>query len=189
MKKKEIRQKYKELRKELSDPALEKLHDLLLIRFQQLQLPFLHYVHAYLPMEHLREPDTYHILEYLKFQNPGLRIVIPKTDFVKNSFENILYTDQTELVKNEYNIFEPANGERIEADLMDLVLVPLLAFDLSGDRVGYGKGFYDRFLSGCRNDTFKVGISLFEPLDRIEDTDEFDIPLTHCVTPERIYEF
>ncbi|PWT95343.1 MAG: 5-formyltetrahydrofolate cyclo-ligase [Bacteroidetes bacterium] len=189
MKKKEIRQKYRELRKELSDPALEKLQDLLLIRFQQLQLPFLNYVHVYLPMDHHREPDTFHLVEYLKFRNPGINIVIPKTDFKKNLFENILYTDETELVKNEYNILEPANGERIDADLMDLILVPLLAFDRSGNRVGYGKGFYDRFLSTCRADALKVGISFFEPLDHIDDTDDFDIPLTHCVTPERIYEF
>jgi 5-formyltetrahydrofolate cyclo-ligase len=69
------------------------------------------------------------------------------------------------------------------------VLVPLLAFDESGYRVGYGKGFYDRFLQQCRKDVLTVGFSYFDAIDKIEDTHQFDVPLNYCITPHRIYEF
>jgi 5-formyltetrahydrofolate cyclo-ligase len=68
-------------------------------------------------------------------------------------------------------------------------LVPLLAYDLKGNRVGYGKGYYDRFLAECRPDALKIGFSYFEPEEQINDTEDFDIPLNYCVTPHRCYEF
>jgi len=72
---------------------------------------------------------------------------------------------------------------------IDLIFVPLLAFDETGNRVGYGKGFYDKFLTKCRPDAIKVGLSYFEAIDRISDSEQFDIPLNYCITPQRIYEF
>ena len=70
-----------------------------------------------------------------------------------------------------------------------MVLVPLLAFDSKGYRVGYGKGFYDRFLKQCRNDCVKIGLSYFEPIDAINDAGEFDVPLDFCITPQKAYVF
>ena len=84
---------------------------------------------------------------------------------------------------------EPAGGKPVSEDQIDVVIVPLLVFDEKGNRVGYGKGFYDRFLSRCREDVIKIGLSFFDAEKRIDDTDEFDIPLTYCITPGKIYEF
>ena len=70
-----------------------------------------------------------------------------------------------------------------------MVLVPLLCFDESGHRVGYGKGFYDRFLTKCRPDTQKVGLSYFPPVKEITDADSFDIRLDLCLTPEKVWRF
>ena len=165
------------------------MQDLLLIRFQQLDLPFLGYVHSYLPIEELNEANTYTILRFLEFRNPGLRVVVPKADFESGELTNYLYEERTALVKNKYGILEPESGTIIPSQKMDLVLVPLLAFDRRGYRVGYGKGLYDRFLQGCRPDALKIGLSFFEAVDHIDDTADFDIPLTHCVTPEKVYEF
>ena len=72
---------------------------------------------------------------------------------------------------------------------IDLVLVPLLAFDKNGYRVGYGKGYYDKFLSNCRPDVIKIGLSFFDAVDEIEDIDDYDLPLNFCVTPQRLYDF
>ena len=69
---------------------------------------------------------------------------------------------------------------------IEVVFVPLLAFDTNGNRVGYGKGFYDKFLSECHPNTIKIGLSLFEAETAIEDVISNDIPLTHCVTPTKI---
>jgi len=69
------------------------------------------------------------------------------------------------------------------------VLVPLLSFDKKGFRVGYGKGFYDRFLMQCKSDCIKIGLSYFDPIDVIDDADEFDVPLDFCITPQKVYVF
>ena len=69
-------------------------------------------------------------------------------------------------------------------------MLPLLAFDKKGYRVGYGKGFYDRFLLNLKEDALKVGLSLFEVEDDlISDINSYDIPMDICVTPEILYTF
>jgi len=67
--------------------------------------------------------------------------------------------------------------------------VPLLAVDKKGYRVGYGKGFYDKFLPSCKKECLKIGFSYFEPVDEITDKDQFDVPLELCITPHNIYVF
>ncbi len=189
MTKNELRDSYRQKRMQLSEAEANKKQDLLMIRFQQLPLPFLQCMHTYLPMDIQKEVDTYPLMEFLKFRNPGMQVVVPKTDFGSNRMINYLYDEETVLVKNDYSILEPAGGEIVDDKAIDLVLVPLLAFDEQGNRVGYGKGFYDRFLAQCRTDVIKVGLSFFDAERTIDDTDEFDIPLTYCVTPQKIYEF
>ena len=101
-----------------------------------------------------------------------------------------LHFDETaELINNSYGIDEPADGNKIMENEIDLVLVPLLAFDKNGFRVGYGKGFYDKFFYQSRKDSIKIGLSFFEPVDEIEDINQFDIPLNYCVTPEELFIF
>jgi 5-formyltetrahydrofolate cyclo-ligase len=60
-------------------------------------------------------------------------------------------------------------------------------FDRRGFRVGYGKGFYDKFLSECRADCLKIGLSYFEPIDEISDAQNFDVRLDCCITPKEIF--
>ncbi|HTN06478.1 5-formyltetrahydrofolate cyclo-ligase [Agriterribacter sp.] len=189
MNKKELRNIYRQKRLLLGEAETDKMQDLIMIRFQELALPFLHYMHTYLPMDIQKEVDTYPVMEFLKFSNPGLNIVVPKTHVESNSMTHYIYDENTVLVKNAYHIMEPAGGQTINSADIDLVLVPLLAFDERGYRVGYGKGFYDRFLLQCRKDVIKIGLSFFQAEPLIDDTDEFDIPLTHCVTPQKVYEF
>jgi 5-formyltetrahydrofolate cyclo-ligase len=97
--------------------------------------------------------------------------------------------DHTVFQPNMYGIDEPVDGLQMFPEEIDLVLVPLLAFDERGHRVGYGKGYYDRFLKKCRRDVVRVGFSFFEAEKKIMDTDKFDIKLNYCVTPTRCYEF
>ncbi|MDY6994028.1 MAG: 5-formyltetrahydrofolate cyclo-ligase, partial [Pseudomonadota bacterium] len=72
---------------------------------------------------------------------------------------------------------------------INLVLCPLLAFDKKGFRVGYGKGFYDRFFQKCQPNAIKVGLSFEEAVEHIEDINQYDIPLNYCVTPKKLYVF
>ena len=97
--------------------------------------------------------------------------------------------EQTSYKKNAFGIEEPVQAALINPAELDAVLVPLLISDTQGFRVGYGKGYYDRFLYNCRRDVLKIGFSYFEPVDQIDDIHQFDIPLSICVTPNKIYEF
>jgi 5-formyltetrahydrofolate cyclo-ligase len=103
--------------------------------------------------------------------------------------KHFLLTDNTIIKKNEYNIPEPVDGIEISNDKIEVVFIPLLAFDKKGNRVGYGKGFYDKFLSNCKPETLKIGLSFFEAENEISDVFDGDIGLDYCVTAEGIYRF
>lgn len=187
--KEELRILYKQKRANLRNEEIEKMQDLILIRFQQISLPFLYYLHTYLPVKEQNEVNTFPIQDYLKFANPGLQVVIPKTNASNRSMTHYLYDEKTVLKYNKYHIPEPENGQCVAPEDIDMVLVPLLIFDLKGYRVGYGKGYYDRFLAQCRKDVIIAGLSFFEAENEIDDINEMDIPLTFCITPQKIYEF
>ena len=189
MTKSEIRIAYKEKRKTISLQEIEKFNDLILINFQKIKVPFIQCVHTYLPSLKLAEPDTSGIIRYLQFQNPELKVGVPKIDIRSGKLHHFHFDETVELMSNHYGIDEPREGTKIMEDEIDLALVPLLAFDSNGFRVGYGKGYYDRFLFHCRKDALKVGLSFFDPVDEIEDIDQFDIPLNYCVTPQQLFIF
>jgi len=189
MNKKDIRAIYLAKREAMSELDYLKSQDLLLIRFQALPLPFLHTVHTYLPMDGRKEPDPDAIIRWLSFRNPGLRLAIPRSDFGTCTMTHWTYDEDTVLMLTDKGIPEPSNGRPVAVQEIDMVIVPLLAYDGSGHRVGFGKGFYDRFLAECRPDAIRIGLSFFGPVDRISDTGTFDERLHYCVTPERIYEF
>lgn len=189
MNKAELRLIYKEKRKAISLQEATKWDDLILINFQKIKLPFIQCVHTYLASGKLMEIDTSIIIRYLKFTNPALKVAVPKIDLSLNAMANYRFDEKMKMNTNAYGITEPEEGEIIYPGEIDLVLVPLLAFDKTGFRVGYGKGFYDKFLSECKRDVIKIGLSYFEPVEEIIDLNEFDIPLNYCITPNDIFEF
>jgi 5-formyltetrahydrofolate cyclo-ligase len=189
MKKSELRLIYKDQRKSLTVQQIEKLNDLILINFQKIPLTFINCVHTFLASLKLGEPDTAQIIRFLEFKNPQLKVVVPKIDIRTGNLNHIHVDDSSELMENAFGISEPKDGEKITETDIDAVLVPLLAFDKSGYRVGYGKGFYDKFLVNCRKDTIKIGLSFFDPVDKIDDLNPLDIPLNYCATPKQLFIF
>jgi len=187
MTKSELRKKYKTLRKHLSINQVEDLS--LSIANQLLKLPVWDYTfyHVFLSIDEQKEVNTDYILNILSGKDKN--IVVSKSDFKTGLMTNFLLTDNTVIKKNNYNIPEPVDGIEITSDKLDVVFVPLLAFDALGNRVGYGKGFYDRFLSECKPTTTKIGLSFFEAENTIEDVFKSDVSLNYCVTPEKVYKF
>ena len=185
----EARRQYKERRVSLSVTERVKLDDLLLIQLQTVQLPFITFLLSYWPIEQNHEPNTHLFTDYLEFQNPDLIICYPKSNFGDHTMDSVQTNDDTRFRKNGYGLYEPEDGVVVNPGGIDMIFVPLLAFDKKGFRVGYGKGFYDRYLSQCRIECLKIGFSYFEPLDAIDDTNEFDVPLSLCVTPTTVYVF
>ena len=189
MKKKELRQHYLTKRNALSKNELWTLTDAIIDQLKHFNWSYYNCVSLFLPIKAHNEIDTFEILSYLKSNFENLKIVVPRINFTDLSLEQVAFTQETVLVKNEYDIPEPLYGYVIPAKGIDVVFVPLLTFDLEGNRVGYGKGVYDRFLSTCKPEVLKIGLSFFEPDDDIEDINIFDVKLSHCITPTQIYTF
>jgi len=187
MTKSELRKKYKALRKTLSINQVDDFS--MAIANQLLKLPIWDYsfYHIFLSIEEQKEINTDYILNILSGKDK--HIVISKSDFSTGRMKHYLLTDNTVIKKNNYNIPEPVDGIEISSEKINVVFIPLLAFDKKGNRVGYGKGFYDTFLAECNPETLKIGISFFEAETEITDIFESDVILDYCVTPNKIYSF
>lgn len=187
MLKRELRLQYKNLRQQLGDNAIAEMS--LAIANQLLSLPIWEktYYHVFLSIAENKEVDTEYLLHILAGKDK--EVVVSKSEFETRQMTHYLLTDGTKLRKNSYHIPEPVDGLEVPVAKIDVVFVPLVAFDIKGNRVGYGKGFYDVFLSECRTDTVKIGLSFFEAEQAIEDVFEKDVKLDYCITPNRIYEF
>lgn len=183
----ELRLEYKGLRQLLSDNEFEEKS--LAIANKILTLPIWEntYFHIFLPITEQKEVNTEFILHLLSGKDK--EIIVSKADFETRNMTHFLLTDNTKIRKNEYNIPEPVDGIEVSSRKIDVVFVPLLAFDKKGHRVGYGKGFYDKFLSECKSDAIKIGLSFFDPEELIDGIFEGDVQLDYCVTPESIYKF
>lgn len=186
MLKQELRLKYLLRRFQVSSEELQQYS--LAIANNLLSLPIwsFDYYHIFLTITDKSEVDTSFILSIL--QGKDKQIVIPKVGS-QSTLVNYLLTDGTHFRKNRWNIPEPVDGIEVPNEKIDAVFVPLLAFDQCGNRVGYGKGFYDKFIASCRPDMVKIGLSVFEATPLITDIQREDIPLDYCVTPRKIYEF
>lgn len=187
MTKKELREIYKKKRAELTGSQREKLQDILLIRFQQLDIRIPEKIMSYAAFKDEFDPQL--ILDYCSFKNPEQTIIYPLISQPDNRIRSMAVSAETTFRVNSYGIAEPMNGYEIAPAEIDMVIVPLLAFDRAGYRVGYGKGYYDRFLSECREDTLKIGFSFFEAAGNILDVHEYDIKLDYCISPEKLYNF
>lgn len=191
----EARIHYNKQRAQLSKIELNlksvKIHDLL---FSRLTMRRYSPIHIFLPIKIKNEPDTELIIS-------TLRKDFASDIFICKSLENgelahVEYDTSTILKINQWGIDEPKelshslNSESFFEKFKNddiLVFVPLLAFDKKGNRVGYGKGYYDRFLQYATKDTLIVGLSLFEPIDLLEDVETFDVKMNFCITPDRVW--
>ena len=191
MNKKELRKKYKELRQNLSEENIEELSLQIANQLIRLDIWEHNFYHLFLPIEIQKEVNTEYVLQVLAGKDKN--IVISKSDFETRELTHFLLTDNTKISKNEYGIPEPIeteiSGIEINSKKIDVVFVPLLAFDKNGHRVGYGKGFYDKFLSECKPEVLKIGLSFFESENLISDVLATDIQLDLCVTPSQVYNF
>ncbi|RXR33558.1 5-formyltetrahydrofolate cyclo-ligase [Flavobacterium piscinae] len=187
MHKKELRIKYKALRAALAEEEREEKSLAIANQLLRLNIWDKTYYHLFLSIQEHKEIDTEFILQILAGKDK--EIVIAKSDFETRKMTHFLLTDNTKIKKNDYNIPEPVNGIEVPVAMIEVVFIPLLAFDKKGHRVGYGKGFYDQFLAECKPDTIKIGLSFFEAENQIEDVFEADVLLDYCITPTKIYTF
>jgi 5-formyltetrahydrofolate cyclo-ligase len=184
MTKQELRQLYLQKRMMLSEAEYGQLtFQLYQNFFSNIDLSFIKVLHTFLPITSKKEVDTWLIIDRIKREFPHIRISIPKVNSQTGVFDSFYFEGLHQLATNSWGIQEPKQGIPTEPEKIDLVLIPLLAYDKKGHRVGYGKGFYDKFLATCKPDCKKIGLSLFEAEEKIKDVSDFDIRLDHCITP------
>ncbi len=185
MKKAELRKIYKHKRKNLSSDEICQLQEDIYNQIYDLDISNIKTIHIFLSLEKFKEIDTKPIIEY--FRDKNIKIVVSKSDFTNNSLTHFYLEKDTEIEVNTYGIPEPKDAEQVSETIIDLVFVPLLISDELGFRVGYGKGFYDRFLSNCRKDVKKIGLNFFKPISNISDVNAFDVALDEVIYPKKFY--
>lgn len=185
-----LRKIYLEKQKSLSAVEREEKSSQIATRFfASFDLARVKLLHVFLPIERNGEIDTFILIKRLRRDFPQIVTVTSRVDFETMTLESRRFDSETKLVENRWRISEPADGELFENKRIDVCLVPLLCFDERGFRVGYGKGFYDKFLKNCRADSLKIGLSYFAPVNKVSDARDFDVKLDYCVTPQTIVEF
>jgi 5-formyltetrahydrofolate cyclo-ligase len=186
MTKKELRKIYLKKRMELSDATFHQLNQQLCDNFfASVDLSGIHVLHTFLPIKKQREVNTWLIIERLKKEFTAVQVSIPAMNNETAELEHYYFEGVEQLKNNIWEIPEPVKGIPTPIEKIDVVLAPLLAFDRSGHRLGYGRGFYDRFLAKCRPDCLKVGLSFFDMEEKIDGINDKDISLNLIVTPER----
>lgn len=186
MKKSEIRKLYLEKKESLTETEVQSLSQQIFENFiSTFDLKENQKVHCFLSIPEKGEVDTSSFLNYF-FENE-IRVFVPK--IVKGKLISLEITKETPLIENSWGIKEPAGDEGSGIKDFDLIITPLLYADQFGNRVGYGKGFYDRFFSEINPNAIKVGVSFFPPHEKVEDITEFDVPLNYLVTPTVVLSF
>lgn len=190
MTKKELRKVFTERRQTLTSAQVANGSQAIArLFFSFFNVEKLRAIHCYLPIRRKNEVDTFPIIYTIQEKYLKTKVVIPRSLPNTNEMEHYQWLPDMTLDMNQWGILEPNPSSAIHYPLseIDLVIIPLLTFDKKGNRVGYGKGFYDRFLSKCRSSVIKVGVSFFDPIESITDTDVFDIRLDYCITPTQVW--
>ncbi len=163
--------------------------------FRQFPVAQWQWLHVFLPLEKRNEPDTWSFIRWVWGEELPLRLAVPVVQADGNSLKHYELLPDGQLILNRWGITEPVpdpmTAPEIMPTVLDAVLVPLLAVDRAGQRVGYGGGFYDRFLAQCRPGTQFIGLSLLNepPGPPITDVLPTDVPLTAVITPGRVWRF
>ena len=186
MQKAELRKKYMQKRKALSTDEAFLLSERIFKNFIDYFKPVTgEKVHIFIPITKFREIDIRLFIDY--FLSRDIRVFVPKVVDVKLISVEIFSDTAFEI--NHWGISEPVSDEDSGFSDFDYVITPLLYCDYGGNRVGYGKGFYDGFFENISEKSRKIGVNYFNPDERIDDVRENDIPLDYLVTPTDVLSF
>ncbi|WP_233861341.1 5-formyltetrahydrofolate cyclo-ligase [Tenacibaculum piscium] len=179
-----LRKIYKQKRAELTSPEIAVFQESIyqqIFNSEIIDFNAINNVHLFLSMRKFKEIDTQPIIDF--FRSKGKKIIVSQCNFADDSLTHFYLEEKTELILNKFGVPEPVNATEVAVTEIDLVFVPMLISDKENYRVGYGKGFYDRFLANCREDTKTIGLNFFPPIAKISDCNQYDIPLDNIIFP------
>ena len=171
--KQQYRLKYKDLRKELSTNALNSLETKINSKLIEMVNGN---VHVYLPILKNIEVNIWPFINHSFNKNT----IVGTSIYNKSVIKHVKISKSTIYSKGEFNIPTPTNAE--ETNLLDFnyIIVPLMAYDKTGNRIGYGKGIYDSILKKCKDDCIKIGVSHFNAEQKVP-FETHDIKLDYCI--------
>ncbi len=188
MEKKNLRQLYRKKRAALSIQERQRLSERILKQFESLALPVPALVMSYQPIAGFAEFSPAPVENNLSKRFPGVQFCYPKINGdVMDAFTFI--PGKSNWVRQEWGIPEITGGKTVVPAEIDMILIPLLVTDRKGYRVGYGKGFYDRFMEQCPAEVLTIGFSFFDPVAQIDGLHKMDLKLRYCVTPQQVFKF
>jgi 5-formyltetrahydrofolate cyclo-ligase len=144
-------------------------------------------LHLFLPIAGLNEVDTWPIVHRCWAEYPWVSLAVPQVQPDRVTMRQLALPPGRPVAPGAFGVPVPVPPAPAPEAELAWVLLPLLAFDERGYRVGYGKGHYDRFLAGLAPGVPRIGLSLSEVGPPVLDADDYDIRLTACITPERVW--
>jgi len=182
-KKEELRQQLLEQRKSISEPEFYGASaDIIEELKEQKEYQDAGIIHCYVSMNERREVETRALIKEMTAR--GRDVVVPVTDFESRTLTHLRLKSFSDLEENRWGVMEPRKGEEVTPEEIDLVIVPMVGGDEQCNRIGYGEGFYDRFLKEVRCP--KIGLSFDVNIIEELPTENFDIPLDKIITEKRI---
>ena len=147
--------------------------------------PALTHFHLFLPIDHLHEINTHIIKEFLESSQKKVY-----TSVIHHGLDmkTVVLNSDTKYAEGRFGVPVPVPALEADPKILEVVLVPLLAFDRAGNRIGFGKGYYDLYLSHLRPEVIKLGLSYFSPEEEIP-SEAHDIRLDFCLTKDTIFRF
>ena len=186
MLKAELRKRYLKKRKALSNDEAFLLSQNIFENFITYFKPFSgQKIHIFVAIEKFNEVRTTLFIDYFLTRN--IQVFVPK--IVEGKLISVEIFSETQFETNNWGISEPVSNEDSGISDFDFVITPLLYCDAKGNRVGYGKGFYDSFFECISEDSKKIGVNYFIPDECIDDVWKDDIPLDYLVTPTDVLSF
>lgn len=181
--KEDIRKHLRSKRKRISESDfLRKSEDIIRALRQQEEYRSARTVHCYVSMNRRREVNTHPLIKAMLTNTK--QVVVPVTDFQDQALQHIKLESFDHLEANKWGVLEPRNGKECDLSELDLVIVPMVGGDEQGHRIGYGGGFYDRFLEGI--DCSTIGLCFEQNIVPELPAESFDVPLDKIITEERI---
>lgn len=185
MNKIKLRKYYLNQRKNFSEKEVQDMSHAILMNLKSMPIWEFSTYHLFQSIPNQNEVNTQEIKKHLFSLDKT--VLVPKIE--GNKMVSCEIDENTEWINGKFNVPEPKICQIKENSSIEVVFVPMLICDLKGNRIGYGGGFYDRFLENCRPDVLKIGLNFFPPISEITEVETFDIPLDYCVTPTEIVSF
>ncbi len=178
----EVKSRLREMLKEYRNQISEERWNQIAVEIQKNVLDLLkklslNSVGCYIKSQKSREISTDIILKSLL--ESGLKTYVP---VVGDNFtmDMVIINMDTVYSTNSWGIPEPVDFKKDDSSIPEVVIIPMLGADYRGYRIGYGKGYYDRYLS--KNDVVKIGICPISCVIHELPIDQFDIPMDYLIT-------